>query len=150
MATALQDPRLDAAELAARLRLTTTRLHRRLRHEADAGLSPSQLSALAVIERDGPMTLGALAEIERVAPPSITRVVAKLEGAGLVERRPDPADRRSAHVVATRAGLALVARSRQRKTAWLTGRIEGLAPAPRARLAAALEVLDALAGSDES
>ena len=66
-------------ELAARLRLSATRLARRLRQEADAGLTPSQLSALAVIEREGPLTLGALADHEKVAPPSITKVVAKLE-----------------------------------------------------------------------
>ena len=78
-------------ELAARLRLSATRLARRLRQEADAGLTPSQLSALAVIEREGPLTLGALADQEKVAPPSITKVVAKLESIGLVARAVDPA-----------------------------------------------------------
>src|SRR4051812_42249925 len=86
----------DATAMAARLRLSATRLARTLRRQADTGLSPSQLSALATVERHGPMTLGALAEHENVAPPSVTRVVAKLEGEGLLARRPDPNDRRIA------------------------------------------------------
>src|SRR3954447_13531511 len=88
----------DVATLAARLRLSSTRLARELRRQADAGLSPSQLSALVSIERHGPMTLGALADHERVAPPSITKVVTKLEGLGLVSRHVDDDDRRIVRV----------------------------------------------------
>ena len=132
------------AELAASLRLSATRLARRLRQEADAGLSPSALSALAVIHNYGPLTLGALAEHERVAPPSITKVVSKLEADGLVIRTPDPADRRCARVAASPTGSALIAESRRRNTAWLTGRIEQLGPDQQRRLADALDVLDQL------
>ena len=135
-------------ELAARLRLSATRLARRLRQEADAGLTPSQLSALAVIEREGPLTLGALADHEKVAPPSITKVVAKLESIGLVARAVDHGDRRFVRVALTAAGRALLEESRQRKTAWLTGRIRELGPCERERLAAALDVLDALVSGD--
>ena len=137
-------------ELAARLRLSATRLARRLRQEADAGLTPSQLSALAVIEREGPLTLGALADHEKVAPPSITKVVAKLESIGLVARAVDPGDRRFVRVALTDAGRALLEDSRQRKTAWLTGRIRELGPPDRDRLAAALDVLDALVSGDRA
>src|SRR4051812_21479400 len=80
--------------IAGRLRLSATRLARRLRQEAQTGLSPSQLSALAMVERHGPLTLGALADHEQVAPPTITRVVVKLEADGLLTRQPDPDDRR--------------------------------------------------------
>ena len=135
-------------ELAARLRLSATRLARRLRQEADAGLTPSQLSALAVIEREGPLTLGALADQEKVAPPSITKVVAKLESIGLVARAVDPGDRRFVRVAVTAAGRALLEDSRRRKTAWLTGRIRELGPGEREQLAAALDVLDALVSAD--
>ena len=83
-----------APALASRLRVSATRLARTLRREAGTGLSPSQLSVLASIDTHGPMTLGTLAGHERVAPPSITRVVTKLEGSGLVSRQPDA--RRSA------------------------------------------------------
>ena len=134
-------------EMAARLRLSVTRLARRLRQESGAGLTSSQLSALAVIECHGPLTLGALAEHEGVAPPSITRVVARLEADGLVLRQADPADRRVARVTTSRRGAALIAESRRRKTAWLTARIAALDPDQRRRLADALDVLDQLHGS---
>ena len=135
---------LAAAEIAARLRLSATRLARRLRQESGAGLSPSQQSALAVIANHGPLTLGALADHERVAPPSITKVVSKLECDGLVVRTPDPGDRRVCRVAISPEGSALLEESRRRKTAWLTARISELDPDRQRRLADALDVLDEL------
>jgi|SRR5581483_1063713 len=135
---------VPAPEIAARLRLSATRLARRLRQESGAGLSPSQQSALSVIANQGPLTLGALAEHERVAPPSITKVVSKLEADGLVVRTPDPADRRVCRVAVSADGAALLEESRRRKTAWLTERISELDDSGRRRLADALDVLDAL------
>lgn len=132
------------AEIAARLRLSSTRLARRLRQEASTGLTPSLLSALATVERHGPLTLGALAEHERVAPPSITKVVAKLEADGLVERAVDASDRRVARVAATAAGRDLLEESRRRKTSWLLDRIHALPAEEQARLADALDALDHL------
>lgn len=134
----------DVAELAARLRLSATRLARLLRQHGDAGLTPSLLSALATIDRSGPLTLGALAELERVAPPTVTKVVGKLEVQGLVARSADPADGRVSLVSTTRAGAALLARSRKRKTAWLAARLDELDDDQRRRLAEALDVLEAL------
>jgi DNA-binding MarR family transcriptional regulator len=131
-------------EIAARLRLSATRLARRLRQESGAGLSPSQQSALAVIASHGPLTLGALAEHERVAPPSITKVVTKLEADGLVTRSPDPADRRICRVAISADGEALLEEARRRKTAWLAARITELDPERQRRLADALDVLDEL------
>jgi DNA-binding MarR family transcriptional regulator len=137
-------PAETSEEIAGRLRLSATRLARRLRQQADTGLSPSQLSALAVVERDGPLTLGALAEQEQVAPPSISRVVAKLEADGFLTRQPDTDDRRVTRVVVTTKGRNLLVASRRRKTAWLTTRLEAMDADQRARLADALDILDAL------
>ncbi len=125
----------SAEEIAGRLRLSATRLARKLRQEAQTGLTPTQLSALAAVERHGPVTLGALADLEQVAPPSVTRVVAKLETDGLLTRQPDPADRRVTRVVVTQKGRNLLGTSRRRKTEWLTTRLEDLAADQRARLA---------------
>jgi DNA-binding MarR family transcriptional regulator len=138
----------DVGAMAAQLRITATRLARLLRRQGDTGLSPSQLSALTSIERHGPLTLGALADHERVAPPSITKVVAKLEELDLVARRADPDDRRVARVTATDAGHALLAQVRQRKDVWLAARLADLDDDQRERLGAALDVLDELTGRD--
>ena len=70
--------------------LSITRTARRLRQEAGTGLGPSQVSALATIERHGPLTPSELAEIERIQRPTATRIVARLEEAELVERVVDP------------------------------------------------------------
>ncbi|MEA2685535.1 MAG: hypothetical protein QOE93_730 [Actinomycetota bacterium] len=139
---------MDPSEVASRLRLSATRLARRLRQEADSGLTPSQLSALAVIDVYGPLTLGALAEHERVAPPSVTKVVARLEADGVVERTSDAGDRRITWVTTTAEGAALVAESRRRKTAWLAGRVASLDPDQQVRLADVLDVLDVLIAED--
>jgi DNA-binding MarR family transcriptional regulator len=137
-------PAETAEEIAGRLRLSATRLARRLRQEAQTGLSPSQLAALAAVERHGPLTLGALADLEQVAPPSVTRVVAKLEADGFLTRQPDPDDRRVTRVVVTPKGRNLLGASRRRKTTWLATRLEDLGAEQRARVAEALDALDAL------
>jgi DNA-binding MarR family transcriptional regulator len=134
----------DVSEVAGRLRLSVTRLARLLRQQGDTGLSPSQLSALAAIELHGPLTLGALAEHERVAPPTVTKAVAKLEEAGLVERTADPVDRRVARVTTTLAGDKLLREVRRRKNEWLATRIADLDATDRSRLVAALDVLETL------
>ena len=136
------------SEIAARLRLSATRLARRLRQEAGSGLTPSQLSALAAVHNNGSLTLGELADHERVAPPSITKCVGKLETDGLLQRTPDATDRRVSRVSTTKAGDALIAETRRRKTAWLTNKVRELGPADQARLADALDVLDHLCGQD--
>jgi DNA-binding MarR family transcriptional regulator len=138
--------KLTEAEIAARLRLSATRLARRLRQESASGLSPSQFSALAVIHNRGPITLGELAEVERVAPPTTSKVVAKLEADGLVERHPDPTDKRVSLVQVTKAGGQLHDETKRRRTTWLTGRLRELSPEDQARLADALDALDRLHG----
>ncbi len=134
----------DVAEQAARLRLTITRLARRLRQEAEIGLSPTMLSSLAVIGKHGPLTLGTLAEIESVAPPTITKVVQRLESDGLVERVADPTDRRVRYVECTERGGELLRTSRERKNAWLAAKLAGASSADRETIVKALETLERL------
>jgi DNA-binding MarR family transcriptional regulator len=138
---------LDPAdrELAGQLRVAVMRLARRLRQEAGQPATPSQLSALAAILR-GPLTIGRLAAVERVRPPTMTRIVAALEEAGLVERRADPADRRICLVSATEAGRAFAEETRSRRDAWLAVRLAELGPADRAQLVSTLGLMEELAG----
>src|SRR5436190_23614497 len=80
--------------LASALRLVVSRLARRLRQQAEPGVTASQLSVLATIDRHGSMTLSDLAQHERVTPPTITASVGRLEEAGFVARETDANDRR--------------------------------------------------------
>ena len=132
----------DVSELAARLRLVITRAARRLRQQGGTALGPSQLSALASIERHGPLTPSELAEIERIQRPSATRVVARLEDAELVERVADPADRRSFTVGVNADGRALMNKLRTRKNAYLAKRLRDLDRADLATLDRAAEILE--------
>ncbi|MBK5288717.1 MAG: MarR family transcriptional regulator [Acidimicrobiia bacterium] len=137
-----------AEDLAPRLRLAVARLHRRLRQSADPNLTLSQLSALASVERDGPITLGALARIEQVQPPTITALSGKLEAAGLLERTIDESDRRIHRVEITPAGAKLLEQHRKRKNAYLDRRLRRLTEADRAALTRAAAILERLAAED--
>lgn len=142
------DP-VDRGDLAMayRLQLAVTRLARLLRQEVQVTLTSSQASALSTITAHGPLTLGELAERERVAPPSITRMVARLEEDGYVERETDPEDGRVCRVMVTDAAEEMIAEARQRKAAWLLGRMQSLTSDDRDALLAAVESMETLAGS---
>jgi DNA-binding MarR family transcriptional regulator len=129
-------------DLAGRLRLTIVRTARRLRQEAGGELSPSLAAALSTVERHGPMTPSEVAARERIQRPTVTRVLARLEEAGLVARTPDPQDRRSSLVSATPAGRTLLAELRTRKTAFLAQRLERLDDDERAALDRAADILE--------
>jgi DNA-binding MarR family transcriptional regulator len=131
-------------DLAARLRLAVIRTARRLRQEAGTDLSPSLTSALATIERHGPLSPSRLAEIERVRRPTATRTVARLEDEGLVLRSTDPADGRVSVVHVSSAGRTLLKRVRSRKNAYLARRLRELSPAEVADLERAAAILERL------
>lgn len=126
------------------LRLALLRVARRLRQEHAGDLTPSQLSALATIERSGPLSLRALAELERVQPPSITRIVGALEGEGWVERVADEGDRRVAVVRATEKAHNELERIRQERNAWLAGRLATLSASERSAILKAVPALERL------
>jgi DNA-binding MarR family transcriptional regulator len=134
----------DLSGLAAQLRLVITRTARRLRQEAGTDLGPSQTAALATVERHGPLTPTELARIERIQRPSATRIVARLEEAGLVKRVPDPVDARSFTVNATADGRALMKKLRTRKNAYLARRLRHLSGDELATLDRAAAILEGL------
>lgn len=139
----------DPAAVSARLRLSVTRLARQLRQMAEGDLTPTQLSVLATVAIHGPLTLGEVAERERVAAPTITKVVGVLVDKGLIERNPDPSDRRFVRVELTPEGATLLERTRARRTAWLTRKLRDLSPEDLERLSAAADVLDQLTEHEE-
>jgi DNA-binding MarR family transcriptional regulator len=116
--------------VADRLHSASIHLLRRVRRRDDeSGVTAPHLSALSVLVFGGARTLGELAEAEQVRPPSITRVVRNLEGDGLVEREPDPADRRIVRVRATEKGRRILEEGRRRRIADLAARLQSVDPA---------------------
>ena len=136
------------ADLAVRLRLVIARTARRLRQQAGEELSPSQAAALATIDRHGPLTPSELATRERIQRPTATRVIARLEEAGLVDRTSDPDDRRSCLVGIAPEGRRLLARVRTRKDAYLSRRLRDLDADERATLDRAAAILERVLEGD--
>jgi DNA-binding MarR family transcriptional regulator len=134
-------------ELASALRLSVMRLSRRMRQERSSSLSPTQIAALATLERHGPMTLGEIAAHERVQPPSMTRVITHLADAGLVARSAHPTDGRQVIAEITEAGDALLEADRRRRDEWLAERLTQLSAEDIAALGRAAPILERLAGS---
>lgn len=134
------------AELAALLRPSLLRLTRVIRNQrVDVSVTLTQLSALATLEKRGPMSAGELAAHERVQPPSMTKVLASLEEHGLVRREPHPTDRRQAIITLAAAGAELLEEERRSRDAWLTRRLATLSAEERAQLRSIVPVLDKLA-----
>lgn len=134
--------------LPSQLRLAVLRLSRRLRQQTVGDISPSQLSALASIAKHGEVSLGELAAIERIAPPSMTRIAARLEERGLVSRRVDESDRRVSRVVINPAGNELLAATRTRRDAYLAARLQAFSPEEQLVLAEAVPLMERLAAND--
>lgn len=137
----------DVAPLANELRLAIHRLTRRLRQQHPThDLTLTQISALAIIWREGPITAGELATREQVRPPSITRVVDGLESAGVVVRKNNPADGRQVLVEITQEGVDRMESYVEAREAWLAQQLAGLSAKERETLHRAALILNDLAG----
>jgi DNA-binding MarR family transcriptional regulator len=140
---------VPAAEAATQLRDGIARLNRRLRQVRPVGeLTQSQLSALTSLELAGAMTPRELADAERVQPPTLTRIIGKLEEMGLVQRTPHPTDGRQVILSATPAGRLVFAEHRRARDAWLTKRLAALPAEDRETIRAAADILSRLARDD--
>ncbi len=131
-------------ELAPRLRWAITRMARRLRQESGVDLGPSQVAALATVERHGPLSPSELADREGIKRPTTTRIVSHLEEAGLVERAKDPADGRASILSATPKAKDLLKRLRARKTAYLAKRLSAMDAEDRRTLERAAGLLEGM------
>jgi DNA-binding MarR family transcriptional regulator len=143
------DSGLDS-ELVTELRSAVMRLRRRLMAERDPEnpLSYGQMVVLGLLLRDGDQTVGELARAEKVQPPSMTRIVNCLADGEYVVRRQHESDGRQVVVSLTEQGRASVMADRERRDAWLRGRLVELDAEERATLAAAVPLLSRLATAD--
>jgi DNA-binding MarR family transcriptional regulator len=131
----------DETELATRFRFALLPLIRQLRQQ-NVDLTASQASALATINRDGPLTVGELAKAEHVSSPMITKIAKGLEEERLVTRTVDEADKRVTQLAITKEGERRLERSRNRKNAWLARQLQGLSREELAAVEAVIPVLE--------
>jgi DNA-binding MarR family transcriptional regulator len=106
------------------------------------------LSALSTIERLGPLTLGRLAELERVRPPTVTKIVGRLEDDDLVVRTVDESDHRVTRVRLSRQGKSLVQNARRRKDALLADKLRNLSGRELEAVEQAVTVIERLLEDD--
>jgi DNA-binding MarR family transcriptional regulator len=142
--TSAVDPQLSSA-----LRISVMRLSRRMRQErsGEAGLTATQLAAMATLRRHGPLTAGELASYEKISPPSMTRIISTLAEAGMVERRSHPSDGRQVLVELSPEGRRLLEADRRRRDEWLAARLRELTAEEQEQLRVVVPILDRLAGS---
>jgi DNA-binding MarR family transcriptional regulator len=138
--------RVTAEQLAISLRESITRLNRRLRQARAVGdLTFSQLSALTSLQLAGALTPRELADTERVQPPTMTKIVGKLEERGLVVRTPHPTDRRQVILSATEQGRLVYAQFEKARNEWLARQLVELTPDQRDTLERAAQILQQVA-----
>jgi DNA-binding MarR family transcriptional regulator len=135
-----------ADELAKMLREAIMRLNRRVRQARPVGdLTFSQLSALTSLQLAGALTPRELADVERVQPPTMTKIVGKLEERGLVARTPHPTDGRQVILSATEKGRETHAQFEKARNEWLAAQLASLTPDERETLGRAAEILQQVA-----
>lgn len=141
--------RPDRTEIAARLAAAVGRINRRARTDS-AALGYGIVSALATIQREGPLRPGDLSRIEVVTKPTMTRILTELEQRGFIEREADPRDGRAFMVTATPAGIAAVERARSDRTGIVAELIAELPEPDVDAIAAALDALERVAQGDRT
>ena len=137
---------MPPAQLATQLRDAITRLNRRVRQARPVGdLTVTQLSALTSLQLAGALTPRELADVERVQPPTMTKIVAKLEERGLVQRTPHPTDGRQVILAPTEGGAAVLDQFERARDEWLAHRLAALTADERDTLQQAAEILQQVA-----
>jgi DNA-binding MarR family transcriptional regulator len=136
-----------AYALAVELRAALGKLKRKLRDQGGRNdLTPSQVSVLLRLEKDGPAAVSTLARAEGMRPQSMSAIVAALLEARLVGGSPDPRDGRQTLISLSRKCERFLKQGRAARQDWLTTTIQKkLTVEEQEKLAAAVDMLARLA-----
>jgi DNA-binding MarR family transcriptional regulator len=128
------------------MRTVFRKLKLRLReHGGGNDLTPSQVSVLLRLEKDGSATVSSLARAEVMRPQSMSAIVTPLQESGLVSGAPDPSDGRQTLMSLTPKCLKWLQEGRAARQDWLTTTIsQKLSVQEQKNLQAALELLKRL------
>jgi DNA-binding MarR family transcriptional regulator len=128
-----------------RLRRAVARLTRALNAAATGeGLTPAQSSMLALVGAGGRLPVAEIIRLEGLNPSMASRVLGKLEDAGLIRRAPGSTDQRTVLVEATAAGRRTHQRIKDRRNALVTECLARLPVEQATALSRALPALEAL------
>jgi DNA-binding MarR family transcriptional regulator len=132
----------ETTDVANRLRPVLLKLNRELRREIHSvGVTGGQVAVLVQIKYSPGIGMRELASRERVSVPAISKFIARLEAAGLVERQEIGGDKRRVGLHVTPGGLKVLRSVKSKRTAWLAARLRTLGPAEVAAIDAAVEPL---------
>jgi DNA-binding MarR family transcriptional regulator len=136
---------IDPTTLANRLRPVLLKLNRELRREVHSlGVTGGQVALLVQIKYTPGIGVRELAARERMSVPGMSKFVARLEEAGLIERKEVGGDRRRVGLHVTSAGHRVLRSVKSKRTAWLAARLRTLDDEQLAALDAAIEPLSLL------
>jgi len=139
-------PTKRGGSTAVLLREAITRVNRRLRQTRPAtDLTIAQISVLQSLENAGALTPRELSDVERVQPPTMTRIVGRLEERGLIQRTPHPSDGRQVILAPSPAGRSLLEGYRRARDEWLAQRLARLSTEERETLRRAADILNRIA-----
>jgi DNA-binding MarR family transcriptional regulator len=137
--------RIDTTTLANRLRPVLLKLNRELRREVHSlGVTGGQVALLVQITYSPGIGVRELAARERMSVPGMSKFVARLEEAGLIERHEVGGDKRRVGLRVTSAGHRVLRSVKSKRTAWLSARLGALDDEQLEALDAAVEPLSAL------
>ena len=132
----------DPTTVANRLRPVLLKLNRELRREIHSlGVTGGQVSLLVQVKYHPGIGIRELATLERISVPGMSKFVARLEEAALVERAPVAGDQRRVGLTLTSAGQKVLRSVKSRRTAWLAARLSQLDPEEVDAVDAAIEPL---------
>src|SRR5512132_4469122 len=118
---------LDTTEIANRLRPVLLKLNRELRREIHSlGVTGGQVGLLVQIKARPGIGMRELASVERMSVPGMSKFIARLEEAGLVQRAPVEGDQRRVGLSLTPAGHKVLRSVKSKRTAWLAARLRSL------------------------
>jgi DNA-binding MarR family transcriptional regulator len=139
----------DTTTVANRLRPVLLKLNRELRREVHSlGVTGGQVALLVQIKLTPGLGMRELARLERMSVPGMSKLISRLEQAGLVERAPVEGDQRRVGLHLTHAGQNVLRSVKSKRTAWLSARLAQLDPEQLEAVDAAIEPLAHLLEGD--
>ncbi len=105
-------------------------------------LERAQYLLLRLLETQGPTSTAALADLLLLDDSTVTRQLAAMETADLIGRKPNPNDRRSSLIHATRHGLSVARKMRRMRLDRIAHLLEDWSAGERDKLAALLTKLN--------